>query len=381
MIYYQVPMIYSRVISYQWSESLELEGPTVLTQAESDTCVGALSWNELHAWILHLHSLLPSVLNLNCLPEDNSDRVGYSGWLSYCIAYNHCFGVVHAGVSTLLLSVSYSLPLPLPVNELDKPNYNSALCYDTCICIDGVHTVNWEAPVLEIQGYKMLNMRKRNRWTRRVWDICANRVIPWADSLPDQAIVPISHAWVASEDMEYHATNVNHYLWPVPLPRGVQLEGIRKELIQHNIRYAWLDVLCLRQDAQPQLCPSKTKTLSAEMRRFSTGCLHSGSYSDLVKRREERRTKEWEVDIPFIGNLYMLSSLVFVYLSGLGRPFNPYQDWSDPLNWLRRAWTLQETKPRQNTLIGGLSKGMNPWTCKVRKQTSTKAVLVLYLPT
>lgn len=223
----------------------------------------------------------------------------------------------------------------------------------------------------------MLNMRKSDRGTRRVWDICANRVIPWADSLEPQAIVPISHAWVDQEDREYIATSVNYYLWPVPLPRGVELEDIRKELIQHNIRYAWLDVLCLRQEAQPQLSPSKSQTLDAKMRRFPTSCPHSESYSGLVKRREERRMKEWEVDVPFIGNLYMLSSHVLVYLSGLGRPFNANQDWGDSRNWLRRAWTLQETKPRENTIIGGLSEGMDPWVCKVDKRGTTLEIAFL----
>lgn len=113
------------------------------------------------------------------------------------------------------------------------------------------------------------------------------------------------------------------------------------------------------------------------MRRLSTGCSHSRSYADLVKIREHRRLKECEVDLPLIGNLYTLSPFVFVYLSGLGRPFNPNQDWNDPRNWLRRAWTLQETKPRKITIIGGLSEGMDPWTCKVSQLTSTK---VLCLP-
>jgi len=195
----------------------------VLTHAESDARVGALSCNELkQAWILHPWGFLPLVCNSNSSPRYISDSVGYAGWLPYCIAWDHCFGVVYVA---LLQSWMYKLPLP----ELGKPN--SALYHDTCICTDGVHTANWEAPVLEMQGYKMLNVRKRGRGARRVWDICANRVIPWADSLEPQAIMPISHAWVAPEDREYIVTSVNHYLWPVPLPRGVQLEDIRKELI------------------------------------------------------------------------------------------------------------------------------------------------------
>ena len=377
--YYQAVAIDCMIIPHpsRWSRHLELGNPAiVLTQDESDVRVGALSCNKLNSWILRFWGFLPLASNLDDSPRYIPDSVGYAEWLSYCIAWDHSFGVVHAGVAALLRSWMHRLLLPLA--EFDRPS--SVLCHGTCICIDGVHTANWEAPVFEREGYKMLNMRKSDRGTRRVWDICANRVIPWADSLEPQAIVPISHAWVDQEDREYIATSVNYYLWPVPLPRGVELEDIRKELIQHNIRYAWLDVLCLRQEAQPQLSPSKSQTLDAKMRRFPTSCPHSESYSGLVKRREERRMKEWEVDVPFIGNLYMLSSHVLVYLSGLGRPFNANQDWGDSRNWLRRAWTLQETKPRENTIIGGLSEGMDPWVCKVSQPTSPRAILVLFLP-
>ncbi|KAF8421041.1 hypothetical protein EV426DRAFT_709287 [Tirmania nivea] len=381
-IYCQVVAIYVNIISYpSQSERLELEtSAAVLTQAESDIRIGALSCNKLDAWILSLWGFLPFACYFNSSPTyiPGCVYVGYAEWLSYCIKWNHCFGVVHAGIAALLRSRMYSLLLPSP--KVDKPN--AALWYDTCICTDGVHTANWEAPVLEIQGYKMLDMSKLgSRGTRRVWDICANRVIPWADSLTPQAIVPISHAWVAPEEREYIVTSVNHYLWPVPLPRGVRLEDIRKELIQHSIQYAWLDVLCLRQEARPQLRPSKLRTLLAEMKRFHTGCSHSRSYPDIVTRREERRMREWEVDVPFIGNLYMLSPRVFVYLSGLGRPFNPNQNWVHSQNWLRRAWTLQETKPRENTIIGGLSAGMDPWTCKIDKIGTTLERALLNITT
>lgn len=368
-IYYHAIAIDFRIIPHlTWqSGRLELEDPVVvLTQAESDARVGALSLDELHALILRLWGL-PLVYNLFSSPGHitGHDSVRYAEWLSYFIEYDHCFGVVRAWAAALLRSTPYSLQLPLSEHELDKPN--SALHHDTCVCIDGVHTAKWEPPVLGMQGYQIINMRECGKWTRRVWDVRANRVIPWTDSL--KSIVPISHSWVAPEDIEYHYTSVNHYLWPVPLPRGVQVEDIREELIQHKIWCAWLDVLCIRQEAWPQLEPARLQNLEAEMRSFPTSCSHSRSYSNKI--REERRLKEMEVDLPLIGNIYMLSPKVFVYLNGLGRPFNQNQNWADSRNWLRRAWTLQETKPRENTIIGGLSEGMDLWTCKIDKKGTT----------
>ena len=42
-------------------------------------------------------------------------------------------------------------------------------------------------------------------------------------------------------------------MWPIPLPKRLLLEDVRGEMIRLGVRYAWLDVLCLRQRAQPTL--------------------------------------------------------------------------------------------------------------------------------
>ena len=75
--------------------------------------------------------------------------------------------------------------------------------------------------------------------------------------------------------------------------------------------------------------------------------------------------EEWVVDIPTIGSVYVASKQVFVYFSGLGRPFNAAQNWQDVRNWLNRAWTLQETKNPQSMIIGGMrGVTVDPWTCQ-----------------
>ncbi|PBK63806.1 hypothetical protein ARMSODRAFT_962846 [Armillaria solidipes] len=138
---------------------------------------------------------------------------------------------------------------------------------------------------------------------RRVWDLCANRVVPYWEDRFD--------LW----------TPINCYEWPVPIPKDADLNLIRIEMLNqqglvsnHSVEYAWLDVLCLRQEGG---------------------------------EREDLRTEEWKVDVPTIGSLYCNISV-----RGLGRPLslNP-GDLENERNWFNRAWTLQETA--KHPIIGG----------------------------
>ncbi|SJL10654.1 uncharacterized protein ARMOST_14045 [Armillaria ostoyae] len=155
---------------------------------------------------------------------------------------------------------------------------------------------------------------------RRVWDLCANRVVPyWVTR--SLSLMPISHAWIAPDDRFELWTPINCYEWPVPIPKDADLNLIRIEMLNHSVEYAWLDVLCLRQEGG---------------------------------EREDLRTEEWKVDVPTIGSLHCLSSFrsVVSYLSGLGRPLSLKPgDLENERNWFNRAWTLQETA--NNPIIGG----------------------------
>ncbi|PBK63803.1 hypothetical protein ARMSODRAFT_962842 [Armillaria solidipes] len=133
---------------------------------------------------------------------------------------------------------------------------------------------------------------------------------------------------MAKEDRFDLWTPINCYEWPVPIPKDADLNLIRIEMLNqqglvsnHSVEYAWLDVLCLRQEGG---------------------------------EREDLRTEEWKVDVPTIGSLYCNISVRYVvyYLSGLGRPLslNP-GDLENERNWFNRAWTLQETA--KHPIIGG----------------------------
>ncbi len=157
---------------------------------------------------------------------------------------------------------------------------------------------------------------KRNVPPRRVWDLCANRVVPfWVAGKKPWGI---SHAWVDEKDRTNVMTPINGYEWPVPMPKDANLDLIRIEMLNLGAEYAWLDVLCLRQEGG---------------------------------KNEHLRLEEWKLDVPTIGSVYFSVNVV-CYFNGLGRPLNLTTDYFESDRcWFRRAWTLQEITP--NLIIGG----------------------------
>lgn len=172
---------------------------------------------------------------------------------------------------------------------------------------------------------------------RRVWDLFANRVIPyWATTVrlraePRQLAV-VSHAWMSEDKRNFIDTPINSSSWPVPIPIDTTLDRVRIELLNMGMELAWLDVLCLRQ---------------------------AGSAS-----KEDIRKKEWALDVPTIGSLYPRlrhthENITIQYFSGLGRPFTfEDSDLESDRCWFNRAWTLQETCV--NGLVAGKTSN-SPW--------------------
>ncbi|KAK0186264.1 hypothetical protein F5146DRAFT_1004418 [Armillaria mellea] len=69
--------------------------------------------------------------------------------------------------------------------------------------------------------------------------------------------------------------------WPVPVPKGTSLDLIQIEMLNLGAEYAWLDVLCLRQEGgiKEHLCQ-----------------------------------EEWKVDVPTIGNMYKSTHRVCAWM-------------------------------------------------------------------
>ncbi|KAK0499227.1 hypothetical protein EDD18DRAFT_66033 [Armillaria luteobubalina] len=152
---------------------------------------------------------------------------------------------------------------------------------------------------------------------RRVWDLYANRVVPYwvAKTVP----LGISHAWVDENDRVDVMTPINGYEWPVPMPKDTNLDLIRIEMLNIGAQYAWLDVLCLRQEGG---------------------------------KGEYLRLEEWKLDVPTIGWVYECSPHAVCYFNGLGRPLHLTPDYFESDRcWFRCAWTLQEIT--NYTIIGG----------------------------
>ena len=311
-------------------------------------------------------------------------------WLSYFIAKNHTFGVVHAWFSAFLGVTREFLywiaELSIGDSLVALGDLKSRMSFDLCIqdydeVVDGLPSLpfNMEITTNE-RGMQVISKSMDQMYPRRVWDICANTIIPatWfcGPTCPltgycmiPLGVKPISHAWVADADLTYIMTEANQWMWPIPLPRGVQLEDIRGEMIRLGVRYAWLDVLCLRQQFRP--APAKDLATAVPVT------------TDITEKHDECRKKEWKVDVPTIGAIYAnlrkngiyRAGPIVIFMSGLGRPFQD-EGWASERHWLRRTWTVQETPDLSQCLIAGLPGGVDyewkdgseiswPWNCKV----------------
>ncbi len=81
---------------------------------------------------------------------------------------------------------------------------------------------------------------------RRVWDLFSNRVVPWWVAL--HTPWGISHAWLDISHRKNVLTPINGHEWPMPIPEVANLDLVRIEVLNLRAEYAWLDVLCLRQE-------------------------------------------------------------------------------------------------------------------------------------
>ncbi len=172
---------------------------------------------------------------------------------------------------------------------------------------------------------------------RRVWDLFSNRVVPWWVALH----VPwgISHAWLDASRRKNVDTPINQHEWPVPIPEDANLDLIRIEMLNLGAEYAWLDVLCLRQEGG---------------------------------QNEDLRAGEWLLDVPTIGNAYIYDKVV-CYFNGLGRPLEQGFDSDSDRSWFKRTWTLQETS--NYSTIGG-DMGNEMLNEEVRKRWESQLVSI-----
>ncbi|KAK0217704.1 hypothetical protein EDD85DRAFT_916352 [Armillaria nabsnona] len=228
------------------------------------------------------------------------DNPSISSFLEACIRSRYDFGLIYG----LLRRIWYTNDWSTVRDELCRREEEVREMRRKAL--DGNQIVNPELP------------------PRRVWDLHSNRVVPYwfmdLHSKYHRRLRPISHAWMDENNRAIVWTPINGYEWPVPIPKDVDLNLIRIEMLNLGAEYAWLDVLCLRQVGGP---------------------------------REDLRAKEWKLDVPTIGGVYDSANVV-CYLSGLGRPLTLKEgDLESDRSWFRRAWTLQEIGRDEGRVIAG----------------------------
>ncbi|KAK0499258.1 hypothetical protein EDD18DRAFT_1377286 [Armillaria luteobubalina] len=213
------------------------------------------------------------------------------------VARNDDFGTVYAHLRHVWYSDAVEIEHALRIGEEEDREMRGEVLIDDRI-------TRWDVP------------------PRRVWDLYANRVVPYwvADKDPSRPdLWGISHAWVDEKDRIDVMTPINGDEWPVPMPKDTNLDLIRIEMLNLGAEYAWLDVLCLRQKGG---------------------------------KKEHLRAEEWKLDVPTIGYVYRGDWRVICYFNGLGRPLHlTLRYFKSDRCWFRRAWTLKEMT--EHAVIGG----------------------------
>ncbi len=239
------------------------------------------------------------------------------------------------------LGTSYTADKVRPVLNSVLDFYEGQNC-DFGIAYAHFHRIHWGGiDSIEVSGLRNdeeedRKMRQsalgdgRITWSkvppRRVWDLEANRVVPYwvaredEDGEPD--IWAISHAWMDDKERVNVMTPINGYEWPVPIPKDANLDLIRIEMLNLGAEYAWLDVLCLRQPGGQGV---------------------------------HLRKEEWKLDVPTIGRVYYdaCDGHLVCYFNGLGRPLSSPPDFDSDRSWFRRAWTLQEVGANSERIVVG----------------------------
>ena len=129
-------------------------------------------------------------------------------WLGYFIANNHTLGVVHAWFAAFLgppwnseMAHKYRGNLYLKISHVKKTMMSLSMAYPPYPAISRSRPINKESG--HQRGYKLYEFR--------IWDICANTVIPTTSHLVHflsheiggltayVGVTPASHTWVADD--------------------------------------------------------------------------------------------------------------------------------------------------------------------------------------
>ena len=139
------------------------------------------------AWVQHKCAVFSHWVNREC-----------DQWLSYFIAKNHTFGAVHAWFAAFLgvtresrVNLAQSFTNRAQSQDLDSEAFmepihriKTRMSFDVCIeghdkVVDGLPSLPCNAVIVtNAQGMQVIHNSINNMFPWRIWDICANTVIP-----------------------------------------------------------------------------------------------------------------------------------------------------------------------------------------------------------
>ena len=266
----------------------------VLMPKECKQCVGGMSVTELRQQLedywgqgdildvaIEEDSLDMAKINLNLGHSFKIDRAVFSHsvnkectqWLSYLIAKNHTLGAVHAWFTAFVGVIKDSLfDLAISFNKVSYQDLKHEafmesihrikfrMSFDVCIeghdeVVDGLPSLPSNAMITtNEQGMQIIHNSIDNMFPRRIWDICANTVIPatWFCGPPCPLTGRQGVGTLGVKPRTYIVTETNPHMWPIPLPKRLLLEDVRGEMIR-------LGTLCMVGCVMPQAaCPANT---------------------------------------------------------------------------------------------------------------------------
>ena len=122
---------------------------------------------------------------INCLDFRLWANQECTKWLSYFIAKNHTLGVVHAWFAAFLGDTKDSLYEmgKFMSKTQDISRFKFRMSFDLCMeghdeAVDGLPSLSRRAATTIIKGMQVITDKISLMYPRRIWDICANTVIP-----------------------------------------------------------------------------------------------------------------------------------------------------------------------------------------------------------
>ncbi|KAF8461718.1 hypothetical protein BDZ91DRAFT_797758 [Kalaharituber pfeilii] len=237
----------------KWKKVLDYRG-IALTAVEAETPCGSLTPDELHNKLKHFWEtliaydpiwanevyILPKASSMEKLPGAASMDL-YTTWIQYFIQANHHFGFAHA-LAGALLTRDEGVPTSF--------KFHPELFVSSLSCLVKDERAGWIRK--DSSNGDVIPMEGDENSARRVWDLCSHKVIGYPITNLDLAFM--SEFGQCHTVGQRQLTGNTFGLLRITLngqfqsPKEYHWKVSAGNSLLFGCRYAWLDVLCLRQE-------------------------------------------------------------------------------------------------------------------------------------